>query len=197
MNPSINFSDLRKSLDEAITFAELEKAEQIADQGLEFALFKEDLGEIMYFQAQHAILDENFNLAIRFLKEAVEYNPFDGAAYNDIALCMIEIEEDVHETMSYFDIGIEVEPDYATIFHNKGWFLNQLGRPQEAIAYLNKALTIEPDRAVTFENLADVYIKLGETAKAISAYQTSLRLLDQSYPDIRQQIFEKLKILMS
>lgn len=196
MNKPVNFSELRRKLDEAITFAEYEKAEQLADQGLEHAHRKENLGEIMYFKAQHAILDENFALAIRFLKQAVEYNPFDGAAYNDIALCLIETDQDPNESMAYFDTGIAVEPDYATVYHNKGWFLNQLGRPHEAIVLLNKALMIEPNRAVTYENLADVYLKLGETVKAIEAYQTSLRLLDQSYPDIREQISEKLKTLM-
>ncbi|MGE0267361.1 MAG: tetratricopeptide repeat protein [Candidatus Omnitrophota bacterium] len=196
MNKPVNFSEYRRNLDEAITFAEFEKAEALADQGLDHAHREENLGEIMYFKAQHAILDENFTLAIRYLKQAVEYNPFDGAAYNDIALCLIETDQDVDESMAYFDTGIAVEPDYATVYHNKGWFLNQLGRPQEAIAFLNKALLIEPDRAVTYENLADVYLKMGETAKAIEAYRTSLRLLDQSYPDIQRQITEKLKTLI-
>jgi len=196
MNNPISFSQLRKELDDAITFAEFEKAEQLADQGLNYAHLQENLGEIMYFKAQHAILDENFALAIRFLKQAVEYNPFDGAAYNDMALCHIENGGSMFETMAYFDKGIEVEPDYATVYHNKGWFLNQIGRPQEAIAYLNKALQIEPDRAVTYENLADVYLKLGETTRAIESYQISLRLLDQSYPEIQKQITEKIKTLM-
>lgn len=196
MTEPVNFTHLRKVLDEAITFAEFEKAEQLADQGLNHAHMQENLGEIMYFKAQHAILDENFTLAIRFLKQAVDYNPFDGAAYNDIALCLIETGGSLFETMTYFDRGIEVEPDYATVYHNKGWFLNQIGRSQEAIAYLNKALNIEPNRAVTYENLADVYLKLGDTEKALEAYRTSLRLLDQSYPEIQKQISEKIKTLM-
>ncbi len=189
------YSDLRRQLDYAITFGETDRARQIADTGLARATEEENLGEIMYFRAQHAILREDYSEAIRFLDEAIRYNPHDGAAYNDRALCRIDSHGNLMAALADFDKGIEVEPDYATIYHNKGWYLNQLGRSEEAIEYLNKALELEPDRAVTYENLADVYFRLGDKAAALSSYKKSLELLDDSYPEISKQINAKIATL--
>lgn len=189
------YSELRRQLDYAITFGEMLRAQAIADIGLERGTEDENMGEIMYFRAQHAILQENYPEAIQCLDEAIRYNPHDGAAYNDRALCRIDSGGNLMAALADFDKGIEVEPDYATIYHNKGWYLNQLGRSQEAISYLHKALEIEPDRAVTYENLADVYFRLGQKEAARDAYLQSLRLLDDSYPEIREQIHAKIATL--
>ena len=189
------YTELRRQLDHAITFGEMVRARAIADIGLERSTEDEDLGEIMYFRAQHAILEEDYPEAIRCLDEAIRYNPKDGAAFNDRALCRIDSGGSLMAALADFDQGIAVEPDYATIYHNKGWYLNQLGRSEEAIAYLHKALELEPERAVTYENLADVYFRLGEKDAARQAYQKSLELLEDSYPDIREQIHAKIATL--
>lgn len=189
------YSELRRQLDDAITFGENRKARQIADTGLARGTEEENLGEIMYFRAQHAILAEDFSAAIGCLDEAIRYNPADGAAYNDRALCRIDSGGNLMAALADFDKGIEVEPDYATIYHNKGWYLNQLGHSREAIEYLQKALELEPDRAVTYENLADVYFRLGDKASALGAYAKSLELLADSYPEISEQIRAKIATL--
>ena len=189
------YTELRRQLDYAITFGETIRARAIADIGLERAVEEENLGEIMYFRAQHAILGEDFAAAIRCLDDAIRYNPHDGAAYNDRALCRIDSGGNLMAALADFDKGIEVEPDYATIYHNKGWYLNQIGHSEEAITYLNKALELEPDRAVTYENLADVYFRMGNKTAAYAAYKKSLELLEDSYPDIRDQINAKIKTL--
>ena len=38
---------------------------------------------------------------------------------------ILQTRLDLDEAITYFDKGIEVEPDFATIYHNKGWFLNK------------------------------------------------------------------------
>ena len=59
------YTELRRQLDYAITFGETIRARAIADIGLERAVEEENLGEIMYFRAQHAILGEDFAAAAR------------------------------------------------------------------------------------------------------------------------------------
>ena len=95
-----------------------------------------------------------------------------------------------------FDKGIEVESDYASVYHNKGWYLNKLGKHLDAIPYFEKTLALEPDRAVTYENLADTYLHLGEKQKAIAAFGKALQCLPPFNVIIKEQIEEKMKIVM-
>lgn len=194
---TVDFSKLRRELDDAITYADLDAARRLAREGLNSARRQELLGEIMYFSAQRVIIDEHYEEALRRLDLAIKYDPSDGAAYNDRALCGIELGWDERRALADFDKGIEVEPDYAGVYHNKGWYLNKLGRHQEALPYLEKALALEPDRAVTYENLADVYLNLGEGQKAITAFRKALQCLKPGCTGIKDQIEAKIKMLMN
>jgi len=190
-----NFSKLRRDLDEAITYAGISTAEQIVEEGLREAQSQEVLGELMYFKAQKEIIKGNYEEAIQFLRRAIEHNQSDGAAYNDRALCLIELGADEDQVLADFDKGIEVESDYATVYHNKGWYLNQLGVHDKAILYFEKTLKLEPNRAVTYENLADAYLNLGNKQKAIEAFQKAIEMLNLCYTDIKDQIEAKIKII--
>jgi tetratricopeptide (TPR) repeat protein len=90
-----------------------------------------------------------------------------------------------------------VEPDYATIHHNKGWLLNKIGHHKEAIACFKKALQIDPERPVTYENLADTYAKLGKYRAALKAYRQAVEMLKPSYGYIRHQIDTEIKRIAS
>lgn len=193
----MDFNKLRRRLDDAITYADFETAILLSQDGLQGAQYQENLGEIMYFKAQREIIAENYKAALKFLGQAIQYNPLDGAAFNDRALCMIELGGNEEQALADFDKGIEVEPDYATIYHNKGWYLNKLGRHQEAIMCFDKTLELEPKRAVTYENLADAYLHLGLTEKAVEAFRQALKFLKPDYIDIRHQIEAKIELLMN
>ncbi|MCX5680822.1 MAG: hypothetical protein NT079_00785, partial [Candidatus Omnitrophica bacterium] len=87
----VGLAELRHSLDEAITYGDLSAAKELAAEGLRIAQEKEWPSEIMYFKAQREIIEENYHDAILYLDLAIQHNPHDGAAYNDRALCMIEL----------------------------------------------------------------------------------------------------------
>ena len=188
------FTQLRRLIDKAITFNNLEEAKCLSLEGLRKADELKVLGEQMFFQAQLKIIENEFEEAIKYLDKAIEHNLMDGAAYNDRALCMIELGR-LTGAMEYFDKGIEVEPDYETIYHNKGWFLNQLGHYNEALVFLHKALEFDPNRAVSYENLGNVYENLGKGKEAVVAYKIALNLIDSSFEDIKQQIQLKINSL--
>lgn len=171
-----DFTDLRQRIDEAITFDDRLKAQALALKGLKMAQEKECPGEEMYFQAQLKIVEENYLEAVQYLDQALRYNPQDGAAYNDKALCLIEMGV-LEGAEELFNKGIEVEPDYATVHHNKGWLLNKLGRHEEALGCFEKALALEPGRAVTYENMADACENAGRIREALAAYKKALELV--------------------
>jgi Flp pilus assembly protein TadD len=186
------FLQLRIELDRAITFGRDIEAFAIAQNGLAAAKAKNIPAEAEYFRAQFFILDEDFFAAIAHLDKAIALNPCDGAAFNDKALCLIELGK-FDEALSNFDQGILAEPDYASVYHNKGWFLNKLGRFHEAIECFNKTLELEPERAVTYENLGDVYLNLGLKDNARQAYQNALKCLPDDCEGIKAQLEKLIK----
>ncbi|MFH1577842.1 MAG: tetratricopeptide repeat protein [Candidatus Omnitrophota bacterium] len=188
------FSELRKSLDEAITYGCFESAGKLAREGLKKSRKHGLLGEAEYFRGQIEILNQNYDLAIMHFDRAIKYNPHDGAAFNDRALCMVELGA-IDAALPFFDKGIKAEPDYATVYHNKGWLLNKIGRHKEAIECFNKALGLEPGRAVTYENLADALEGLCDYQGALAAYQKAIGLLKPDYSDIKEQIITRIKLL--
>lgn len=184
---------LRLRLDEAITYETKSKAILLAKEGLNYAQKLNLPAEIFYFKGQLEILSENYSKALEYFKEAIRLNPKDGAAYNDLALCLAELGL-LDEALRYFDQGISVEPDFATIYHNKGWLLNNLGRHSEAIRCFETALSIQPDRAVTYDNLADALYNLGDYHAALKAYEKVLKLLKPGQcRGIRKAILAQIK----
>jgi tetratricopeptide (TPR) repeat protein len=132
---NIGLSELRHSLDEAITYADHSAAARLVEEGLRISQERVMPAEELYFKGQREILEGNYSDAIVYFDSAIKLNPLDGAAYNDRALCMVELGL-TDEALSYFDKGIESEPDYATIYHNKGWLLNKLGEHRQAVQLL-------------------------------------------------------------
>ena len=189
------FAELRRKLDDAITYGTKKESMAIASRGIKEARAKRLPGETEYFSAQKYIIRNECAMAIPHLDEAIRHNPADGAAYNDRALCMVGLGI-IDEAFAYFDKGISAEPDYATIYHNKGWLLNNIGRHTEAVHYFRKALELEPGRAVTYDNLADALYNLSDLEGALEAYRKVLELLERgSCLDIRRQIETRIKNL--
>ncbi len=188
------FTQLRRQIDQAITFHDLDHARCLAAEGITLAQGLQCPSEVLYFQAQQAITFERFTEAIDLLSQALVLNPSDGAAYNDIALCMVDTGH-IEGVMEYFDQGIAVEPDYATIHHNKGWFLNKLGRPTEAIICFEQALAYEPQRVVTWENMGDAYEEQGYIQEALAAYRYALFFLGDRDREIGAQLWGEIKRL--
>jgi len=189
------FVKLRVDLDNAITYGTKKRSLAIVREGLAQAKARNIPAETEYFLAQRHIVRAECAGAIEHLDKAIALNPRDGAAYNDRALCMVEMGI-IDKALPYFDKGIEVESDYATIRHNKGWLLNHIGRHTEAIACFRQALELEPDRAVTYDNLADAQLNLGDLRGALESYRTVLRLLAPgSCRGLRQEIGRQIRIL--
>lgn len=189
------FLELRIKLDNTITYGSKKKSFEVAALALEKARKAGNIGEIEYFQGQREIIKERFSSAIEHFDLAIRHNPADGAAYNDKALCLVELGF-IEEGLRCFDKGIKAEPDYATIYHNKGWLLNNIGLSSQAIECFNKALFLEPDRAVTYDNLADAFYNLGEYRRSLECYEKVLVLLKPGdAKGIRKPIKEKITVI--
>lgn len=199
MTKNSELVELRLKLDDAITYGTQKAALVLAKKYLKMAQKKKLPGEVEYFTGQVEMLKENFVTAMEHFDKAAQYNPQDGAAFNDRALCMIEIGI-IDKAFFYFDMGIRVEPDFATIHHNKGWLLNNIGRYTEAIVCFKEALRLDPKRPVTYDNLADALYNLHDYKGALEAYKKVLLLLKPGTcrgirAEIKKKIVEIEKLL--
>ncbi|MDD5348331.1 MAG: tetratricopeptide repeat protein [Candidatus Omnitrophica bacterium] len=189
------FGGLRHELDQAITYGTRKDALVLARRGLRQAEQEDIRSEAEYFKGQIDLLKDNLVSAIEHFDATIRLDPADGAAYNDRALCMVDLGI-IDDALVYFDKGIKAEPDYATIYHNKGWLLNNIGRHTEAVACFRKALELEPGRAVTYDNLADALANLGDCRGALDAYRRVLEFLKPGQcPSIRKAITRQIRDL--
>lgn len=190
-----DLTKLRYELDDAITYGSKKESMSIAQKALRSAKRRKLPGEVEYFTGQVEMLKGHFVTAMEHFDMAVRYNPVDGAAFNDRALCMVELGV-IDKAFYYFDMGIRVEPDFATVYHNKGWLLNNIGRHTEAIKCFKKALELDPSRPVTYDNLADALYNLNDYKGALAAYKKVIELLEPGKcRGIKKEIKEKIKIL--
>lgn len=75
--------------------------------------------------------------------EAVEINPKDGAAWENIGLDLNDLDR-FEEALVAFDKAIEINPNRGDIWTFKGISLGRLGRTEDAFAAFDKAIEINP-----------------------------------------------------
>ncbi|MBA2268751.1 MAG: tetratricopeptide repeat protein, partial [Nitrosopumilus sp.] len=80
------------------------------------------------------------------------------------------------EAIACYDKAIEINPQYADAYNNKGLSLYYLGDYQEAIACYDKAIEINPEYADTFYNKGMALSAISKFAEAISSYEKTLEI---------------------
>ena len=141
----IDLEQERKTLDREITFFHFKRAKKRAFRCLNVAKKQGNNFFFFYFLAQRYILREDFISAIKYLDLCLKIRKADGCSYNDKALCLAEMGK-YNQALACFDEGIKRDRDCVTLYHNKGWLLNSLGKLREASLYFHKSLEREPQR---------------------------------------------------
>ncbi len=76
------------------------------------------------------------------------------------------------EALKAFDKAIELKPDYADAWYNKGIVLSKLNRLDEALKAFDKAIELKPDYADAWYNKACAYsIKKDKEKALINLYK--------------------------
>jgi tetratricopeptide (TPR) repeat protein len=97
-----------------------------------------------------------------------------------------------------YDQAIQLQPDFAVAYKNRGGVKSDLGDKQGAIADFNQAIQLEPDFAEAYFNRGNVKYGLGDKQGALSDYQTAAKLFQQQgntegYQFVRDRIQELQK----
>ena len=72
--------------------------------------------------------------------------------------------------------AIDLQPDFAAAYNNRGWACLELGRLDEALRDLNKALELNPAHTTALFNRAHLYQKRLEYAAAIADFDSILQV---------------------
>ena len=84
-------------------------------------------------------------------------------------------ENDTKKLYSY-DRAIQLEPDHAKAYYNRGNAKGRLGRPEDAIADYDKAIQLKPDHAKAYYNRGNAKGRLGRPEDAITDYDRAIQL---------------------
>jgi tetratricopeptide (TPR) repeat protein len=70
-----------------------------------------------------------------------------------------------------YNRAIEIDPDYAPAYYNRGLAYAELGDTSKAIEDWTKAIEIDPDYADAYKSRGDVYRLLDEYERALADYR--------------------------
>ena len=84
--------------------------------------------------------------------------------------------ENVNEKISYYDRAIQLKPDLAVAYFNRGNAKRRLGQREDAIADFDKAIHYKPDLAEAYFNRGNVKRRLERHEDAITDYNKAIQL---------------------
>ena len=90
--------------------------------------------------------------AIATYRQAIQQNPHDVAAYNNLGVALAK-QGNLTEAIAAYNKAIEINPKLADTYNNLGVALFQQQRPDEAIAAYHKAIEIDADLPEVYSNL--------------------------------------------
>ncbi|MDP6675778.1 MAG: tetratricopeptide repeat protein [Gammaproteobacteria bacterium] len=88
----------------------------------------------------------------------------------------------LHEAIKSYEKAIQLKPDYAEAFSNRGGVLQELGQLEEAVESCNKAIQLKPDNPVTYNNRGNALRDLGRLEEALKDYEKAI-LLNSDYAE--------------
>ena len=83
------------------------------------------------------------------------------------------------KAISYYNTAIEINPQYAEVYNNRGIAKSALGKYQEAIVDCDKAIEINPKLAVAYSNRGNAKYSLGDKNGAIVDYDKAIEINPQ------------------
>ncbi len=143
-----------------------------------------DVGALLE-RAYRAILQNQLNVAEPLLKTVLQLAPANAMAWQGLAV--LEHKRGHHDAaLTAIDRAIELEPDEAGFYNNRGVFLKPLGAPRlaERIAAYEAALARRPDFKEALSNLADALTSARRFDEAQSALDRALAI-DPRYLNAR------------
>jgi tetratricopeptide (TPR) repeat protein len=113
--------------------------------------------------------------AVKYYQKAIRQQPNDSFCFANLAACYNEQSQPLLGLWAA-DQSIQLKPDYAEAWSNRGNALHDLKRYEEALASFERALELKPDYAEAWSNKGSTLHELKRFDGAIAHYDKALSL---------------------
>ena len=83
---------------------------------------------------------------------------------------------DYKKAIEHYTKAIEIDPDFALAYNNRGVAYYNMGRYNEAIADYTKAIELDPEYAMAYNNRGVDYYYLGDIKNALADFKRACDL---------------------
>lgn len=97
-----------------------------------------------------------------------------GAVEHFDAGLKLQVQGHFEEAIGEYDQTIELDPEYAMAYNNRGLAYGDLGQLEKAIKDYDRAIELNPRFATTFYNRALAYNDLGQYQQAVEDYDRAI-----------------------
>lgn len=142
---------------------------------------------LQYFQAGLQYQKEReFAKALEAYQRAVEINPSNAAAHNNLGVVYRDLGR-LDDALDQYQKSLTLDPGFVEARNNLGVALYLRSKLPEALAAFKQALAIDPANITAYLNLGVVYKRLQRTEEALRAFRKVL-LLKESHPEAHYNI---------
>jgi len=113
--------------------------------------------------------------AVKYYQKAIRQRPNDPISFANLAACYNEQSQPLLGLRAA-DQSIQLKPDFAEAWNNRGNALHDLKRYEEAITHYDKALSLKPDHHQAWIDKGVTLCKLKRFDDAITHYDKALSL---------------------
>ena len=112
----------------------------------------------------------------RAIAEITEASDNELAARAWVSIGYLSSDEDVADKLSYYDRAIELNPDLAVAYFNRGNAKRRLGQHEDAIADFDQAIKLDPNQADAYSNRGNVKGRMERHEDAIADFDKAIKL---------------------
>jgi tetratricopeptide (TPR) repeat protein len=109
------------------------------------------------------------------LNQALQLNPKDCRAHNDIAV-LLDKKGDLKGALEHYYAAVETDPDFVLALSNLGDLLGRMGKYQEAVDVFRRAIIADPENPSHHYNLAVQLSACGKINDSIEEYKIVLKI---------------------
>jgi adenylate cyclase len=92
------------------------------------------------------------------------------------------VENDLPKAIDYLETLTSLYPDDTSARNNRGWFLFQLGRYEDAVEEYQQAIRSDPYLMLSYDGLSRIYLyHLGEVGKAMALCEEQITRNDRAF----------------
>ncbi|PYT27311.1 MAG: hypothetical protein DMG57_18760 [Acidobacteria bacterium] len=126
----------------------------------------------------------NHQVALKYYREAVDFDPTNVQALNNLAYLLAEYAQQPDEALRYAQKALELNPDEPGVEDTLGWVLYHKGLYSAALTHLEQAASKKKGPAASQYHLAMAYLKTGDVLRGRATLQAAIKM-DPNTPEAK------------